>query len=106
MAFSNFDNQIKTKSNGYSVLQISLHWLIAALVVFQLFFDESMTHAVDAAAEGTTASPFDTQLASLHYWFGIAILALVAVRLVVHLTRGVPPAAASTPRLTDLAARA
>ncbi len=105
MTSSTFDNQPKAKSKGYSLLQISLHWLIAALVIFQLFFGESMTHAVDAVAQGTTATPFDTQFASLHYWFGIAILALVVVRLVVRLTRGIPPAAPSTPRWSDLAAR-
>ena len=78
------------KPAGYSLLQISLHWIIGALVIFQLVFGESMTHAVDAAAEGTVAAPSDAWLAWFHYWFGIAILALVALRLVVRLTRGVP----------------
>ena len=99
------DSPAESTKSGYSLLQISLHWLIVALVILQLFFGESMTHAVDAVAEGTTASAFDTQFASLHYWFGITILALVGVRLVVRLGRGVPPAAVSTPRWSDLAAR-
>ena len=99
------DSPAESTKSGYSLLQISLHWLIAALVIFQLFFGESMTHAVDAVAEGTTASAFDIQFASLHYWFGIAILALVGVRLIVRITQGVPPAAVSTPRWSDLAAR-
>jgi cytochrome b561 len=97
--------QIESKNAGYSLLQISLHWVIAALVIFQLFFGDSMTHALDAVAEGTTASAFDVQFASLHYWFGIAILALVGVRLIVRITQGVPPTAVSTPRWSDLAAR-
>lgn len=91
--------------NGYSLLQISLHWIIAALVLFQLFFGESMTHAVDAVAEGTTASSFDMQFASLHYYFGIAILALVGIRLVVRIARGVPVSHPGTPYWTDMAAR-
>ncbi len=93
------------KTQGYSGLQIGLHWLIAALVVFQLVFGESMTSAVDAVAEGTAASTFDMRFASLHYWFGIAILALVGVRLAVRLTRGVPPAHAATAFWTDMLAR-
>lgn len=97
--------QIESINAGYSLLQISLHWIIATLVIFQLYFGESMTHAFDAAAEGTTASAFDTLFASLHYWFGIAILALVGFRLIVRITQGVPPAAVSTPRWSDLAAR-
>ena len=62
----------------YSILQISLHRIIGALVIFQLVFGESMTHAVDAAAEGTVAAPSDAWPAWFHYWFGI--LALVALR--------------------------
>ena len=99
------DVPVESKNTGYSLLQISLHWIIATLVISQLYFGESMTHAFDAAAEATTASAFDTQFASLHYWFGIAILALVGVRLIVRITQGVPPAAVSTPRWSDLAAR-
>ena len=51
------------KNAGYSLLQITLHWIVAALVIFQLFFGESMTAAVDAVAEGGTASSFDQQFA-------------------------------------------
>ena len=40
--------------SGYSSLQIALHWSIAALVLVQLLFGESMTTVVDAAEEGTT----------------------------------------------------
>lgn len=90
---------------GYSLLQISLHWIIGALVIFQLVFGESMTHAVDAAAEGTVATPSDAWLAWFHYWFGIAILVLVAVRLVVRLTRGVPAVRNDIPYWTDMVAR-
>ncbi len=39
-------------SARYSTLQIALHWLIAAAVLFQLVFGESMTNVVDAAEEG------------------------------------------------------
>lgn len=87
-----------TGTTGYSSLQITLHWSIALLVLFQLVFGESMTAAVDAAAEGGAASAFDQQFASLHYWSGIGILVLVAVRLALRLIQGVPATDSSLPR--------
>ena len=93
------------KPLAYSRLQIGLHWLIAALVIFQLYFGESMTAFVDALAEGGTVSPFDQQVAWLHYWVGISVLALVAVRLVVRLSRGSPSHADVWRGWTDVAAR-
>ncbi|MEA3534298.1 cytochrome b [Rhizobium sp. CC-YZS058] len=77
-------------SARYSTLQIALHWLIAAAVLFQLVFGESMTNVVDAAEEGATVSGSDQFLASAHYWVGLSILALVLVRLVARLTHGAP----------------
>ena len=93
------------KPLAYSRLQIGLHWLIAALVTFQLYFGESMTAFVDALAEGGTVLPFDQQVAWLHYWVGISVLALVAVRLVVRLSRGSPSHADVSRGWTDVAAR-
>ena len=75
---------------GYTRLQIALHWIIAALVVFQLLFGESMTATVDAAEEGTLASPADQFLGGAHYWVGIAILLLAALRLYARLHFGAP----------------
>jgi cytochrome b561 len=79
-----------TTKSGYSVLQISLHWLVALLVLFQLVFGESMTEMVDAAEEGNTLSPFDQFMGNAHYWVGIAILALVCIRLIVRIATGAP----------------
>lgn len=78
-----------TNSPGYSAAQIGLHWLIAAVVLVQLLFGESMVAVVDAAEEGGQASPTDVLLSGVHYWAGIAILGLVALRLVLRLTSGV-----------------
>ncbi len=79
-----------TARAGYSATQILLHWAIAALVFFQLVFGESMSEVIEAAEEGETPEALDQTLASLHYWVGIAVLALVALRIVLRLTRGVP----------------
>lgn len=78
------------RANGYAPIQIGLHWLIAALVLFQLVFGESMVTATDAAEEGTTLGTTDAVLATAHYWVGICVLVLVAVRLAVRLRMGAP----------------
>lgn len=90
---------------GYSGIQIALHWLIAALVAFQLIFGESMTASVDAMAEGGTASTFDQAVANLHYWFGISILVLVVLRLFVRLTHGAPVSPDGIPGWMAVASR-
>jgi cytochrome b561 len=75
---------------GYSGIQISLHWIIAALVLFQLLFGESMTQVRDAAETGAPSSATDQTLATAHYWVGISILVLIVVRLAVRLINGAP----------------
>lgn len=78
--------------SGYTGFQIGLHWLIAALVVLQLIFGESIAETLEAAERGTVVSPFDQLFGDLHYWAGIAILALVAARLWLRAIAGAPPA--------------
>jgi cytochrome b561 len=90
---------------GYSTLQITLHWVIAAIVLFQLVLGESMTAYVDGIAEGTAVSPFDTNVATLHYYAGISILGLVAVRLGMRLFTGVPAAPDTLNPMFALASR-
>ena len=91
---------------SYSKLQIALHWLIAALVVFQLLFGESMTATVDALADGGQPSPADQTFASLHYWIGLSILVLALFRLGLRATSGAPASDPATPRWMRLAAKA
>lgn len=90
---------------GYTIYQIGLHWLIAALVFAQLIFGESMTEAIEAAEEGESVSALEGNLADMHYYFGIAILALVAVRLVLRLKNGAPPPPPETSGAIELAGR-
>lgn len=89
---------------GYSSYQIALHWIIAVLVLFQLFFGESMTTVQDAAEEGTVLTPTDQALSSAHYWVGLAILALVLIRFVMRLASGAPEPAESAPSWMQVAA--
>ena len=90
---------------GYTLSQIGLHWLIAALVFAQLIFGESMTEAIEAAEKDAPVSTLTGNLASMHYYFGIAILALVAVRLALRLKNGAPPPPPETSSAIELAGR-
>lgn len=91
---------------GYSGLQITLHWLIALLVLFQLMFGESMTGYVDAMSEGSTPAPGDALMGQAHYWVGLTVLGLVILRLGVRLAYGTPKAEDAGPRWMALAAGA
>lgn len=90
---------------GYTASQITLHWLIAALVAFQLIFGEGMSNVREAAEEGATPSSLDFGVSVAHYWLGIAILALVLVRLGLRLRHGAPPAQPGGQAWTDWMAK-
>lgn len=81
-----------TTAPGYSPAQIVLHWLIAALVVFQLLFAEGIEEMVEAAEEGERLSAADAFFGSAHYWVGIAVLVLAVLRLTLRLRGGATPA--------------
>ncbi|MBN8291300.1 cytochrome b [Rhodobacter sp. NTK016B] len=97
-----FESRSETPTPGYSLPQIGLHWIIAALVIAQLFIGESMTELVEAAEEGEPISGSTSTFATTHYYFGIAILALVAIRLALRLTNGAPPPPATGQTLETL----
>lgn len=90
---------------GYSTIQITLHWLIVAAVLFQLVFGESMTNVVEALEEGATPGAGDLLLSSAHFWVGIAILVLLVLRLAVRMFMGTPEVIGA-PGLMTLAASA
>ena len=92
------------QADGYSGVQIGLHWLIAALVAFQLVFGVSMTAVVDAADEGGTVSAADQVLGTAHFWVGLAILALAFARFGVRLWAGAPAHSGNAHPLVALAA--
>jgi cytochrome b561 len=73
---------------GYSMVQVVLHWTIAALVIFQLLVNDGVQHAFDDRMDGDPVE--DGAAALLHVGIGIAIMALAVLRLIVRLTRGAP----------------
>lgn len=78
-------------TTGYSGLQIGLHWLIAILSPAVAWFTgEGAGQAMERVEEGGVAGFVP------HTAIGLAILALVALRVLVRLGRGAP-AAPGTP---------
>jgi cytochrome b561 len=73
--------------NGYSGLQIALHWIIALLIPLAWLSSGGAEEAWDAIEDGAAAPGFVPHVA-----FGMTILALVVLRLIVRLRRGVPEA--------------
>ena len=69
-------------TTGYSGLQIGLHWLIAILIVTAWFTGEGAGEAMETVENGGVAGFVP------HVAFGLAILALVVVRVLVRLGRG------------------
>src|SRR5471032_2343419 len=83
-------------SPGYSSTAKVLHWTIVVLLIAQFIFAWTMP-------EIHRNTPVTT-LISLHFTFGIIILAVAAVRLVWRLTHAEPPPEAGLPRWQVLAA--
>lgn len=75
---------------GYSALQITLHWAVAAGIAFNYLvyiLGDSKSDALDQRLAGT-AGAFDTT--ALHVWVGVAVFVLAAVRVGLRVTRGAP----------------
>lgn len=84
-------------TTGYSGLQIGLHWLIAILIVVAWFTGEGAGEAMERVEEGGVAGFVP------HVAIGLAILALVIVRVLVRLGRGAPAAPGEPGSLATLA---
>ncbi|MFN5999434.1 MAG: cytochrome b [Paracoccaceae bacterium] len=85
-------------TTGYSGIQIALHWLVAILIVIAWFTGEGAEEAMEVVEEGGTTGFVP------HVALGLAILALVVVRVLVRLGRGAPAAPGAPGSLQVLAA--
>jgi len=83
---------LSIRPSGYNLSQIALHWIIAALVVFQLIFGDDIKPAYRTFRQGNVPSVDQMTGANLHVYIGILVLALAILRLAIRLRRGVPPA--------------
>lgn len=82
---------------GYSPIQVTLHWTIAALVIFQLLVNEAMQHAFADRLDGERIEEMGGAL--LHMGVGISVLVLAVLRLAIRIIRGVPPPHDDAPRV-------
>lgn len=87
--------------NGYSTLQIALHWVIFILIVIQLISGDGMTEMIEATEEGQVAAAGTLFQGTLHYWVGIAVLVLAVARIAVRFTTGVPAHAGAANRTLE-----
>jgi cytochrome b561 len=69
--------------NHYTRTAVSLHWLIAGLIIAAVFMGWTMTDM--------DISPARLKRYNYHKWVGITVLALAVIRLVWKLTHKAPP---------------
>lgn len=77
------------KPNGYSGLQIGLHWAVVLLVILQFLASEGIENAWDTVRDGGAAQTTSTVL--LHIGAGALIFVFTLWRLWLRFTRGAPP---------------
>lgn len=87
---------MRRERDQFSPLQRVLHWLMAAMVLAMLFIGVAMV---------STLKPRFLTLVAIHKPLGIAILVLVALRLVARWRYGAPPLPADLPALQAIGAK-
>lgn len=88
-------------SAAYSRTQIILHWVVAALVLFQLFLHGSIVEAWTGRMNGSLPNQ---PTPDLHVIAGVLIFGLVVWRLILRFTRSVPALPTQEPRLLKVVA--
>ncbi len=91
------DDQPRRLSARYSVVAILFHWVIAALILYQIIVGLWMEGALEAGDEVTRFAAYET--AQQHKAIGLTVLALSLLRLAWRLANPAPPAPASMPFL-------
>ena len=85
-----------TTEHSFATSQKLVHWLMAICIIAMLFIGVGMV---------STVKPDYLSLTSIHKSLGIAILALVAIRIALRLALGAPPLPADLPAPLKLGAR-
>lgn len=94
------------KPLNYSISQRAIHWGMALLILFNLIFSDGMEAWNRAVRKGEAITADMISSANIHAYVGIAILALVLVRIVLRFVQGVPDLPAEEPPVLKLIAAA
>lgn len=97
---------IASAPKSYSLLQKALHWVVALIIIEQLFLGESMTDAWRAFSRGGDLTGFSSPVVVFHIWGGLSVIAFAAWRLLLRRTRGVPEEPKDEPAILKFAASA
>lgn len=90
---------------SFSLPQRVLHWLTAALVFFNLLLPDGMEEWNRSIKRSGSATADQVASANIHAYVGIAILILVALRLVLRLVQGVPASPPQEPAIFRVVAK-
>jgi len=90
---------------SFSLSQRAVHWATALLVFFNLLFADGMEEWSRAVRRTGSATAEQVASANIHAYVGIAILILLALRLVLRFTSGVPAAPPEEPAIFRLGAK-
>jgi cytochrome b561 len=82
-----------------------LHWLMAALILFNLLFTDAMETAGRLMFGGQTLTPEQVSAANIHAYVGITVLLLAVVRLCLRFVQGAPPEPEEEPPFLRVVAR-
>ena len=82
--------QKMTEPANYSLTQIFLHWLIAALILAQYLTSGAIVRMNKTHTLGHSMGDWDDILHKLHMRVGLLILLLMGGRLLLRLLQGVP----------------
>lgn len=90
---------------SFTVPQRILHWLMAALILFNLIFSDAMETAGRLMFRGQTLTPEQVSAANIHAYVGIGVLVLALIRLCLRFMQGVPPEPIQEPPFLRVVAR-
>lgn len=95
-------NEQSQAARRYTIVAIILHWLMALLIVGQIWIGIWMSGAIDdPASQGAAYEAFQ-----FHKSLGLTLLVLAVLRLIWRLTHRVPPEPHDIPAWQRVAARA
>ena len=92
--------------NGYSAVQIALHWIVVVLVAFQFLAHNAIEASWRAIRNGESPPESATVLTYMHVGVGVTVLLCMLCRIYLRLTRGAPSPPSDEPRILKIVSEA